>query len=115
MEAPMKRFSQLAVLCAALAATPVLADHTVNLGGKSPMAEGMRARVKTISDQMDKIDLTTDRAKQRELLDLHMKHMQEGLHELRKRDLSAACRIELMSSMMESMVRAQLVAHADDH
>jgi hypothetical protein len=111
----MKPVISIAAVSLALAVTGAFADHTINLCGKSPMAVGMRARVKTISDQMDKIDLTTDRAKQRELLDLHMKHMQEGLHELRKRDLSAACRIELMSSMMESTARAQLVAHADDH
>ena len=110
----MNRIPKLAVLCAALAVTPVLADHTLNHCGKSAMAEGMRARVRTINDQMDRIDLTTDRAKQRELLDLHLKHMQEGLRELRKRELPAACRIELMSSMMESMVRAQQVAHAED-
>lgn len=111
----MKPIIRIAAVSLALAATGALADHTINHCGKSMSAEGMRARVRTISDQMDKIDLTTDRAKQRELLDLHMKHMQEGLRELRKRDLSAACRIELMSSMMESMVRAQIVAHADDH
>lgn len=110
----MNRMLKLAALCAALAITPVLADHTLDHCGKSTLAEGMKARVRTISDQMDRIDLTTDRAKQRELLELQMKHMQEGLRELRKRDLAPACRIELMSSMMESMVRAQLVAHADD-
>jgi hypothetical protein len=33
--------------------------------------------------------------------------MQEGMRELRKRDMPADCRIELMSSMMESMMRHQ--------
>jgi hypothetical protein len=40
-------------------------------------------------------------------MDLHMKHMQEGMRELRRRDMPADCRIELMSSMMESMMRHQ--------
>jgi len=110
----MNRIPQLAALCAALAITPVLAGSTRDHCGDSTMAEGMKARVRNMSDQMDRIDLTTDRTKQRELLELHMKQMQEGLRELRKRELAPTCRIELMSSMMESMVRAQLVAHAED-
>ena len=103
----MKTLFRLAILAAALAITPVLADHTADHCGKSVQADGMRARVKTINDQMDRIEYTEDRDKQRELMDLHMKHMQEGMRELRKRDMPADCRIELMSAMMESMMRHQ--------
>jgi len=109
----MKTQIKLAAACAALAITPVLANHTLDHCGKSAMADGMRARVNTINGQMDRIEWTADRTKQRELMNLHMKHMQEGLRELRKRDMPAACRIELMSSMMESMVRHQQVAQED--
>jgi hypothetical protein len=65
----------------------------------------MRARVETMNQQMDRAEWAEDRAKQRELMDLHTKHMREGLRELRKRDMPADCRMELMSEMMESLMR----------
>ena len=103
----MKTLFRLTILAAAFAVTPVLADHTADHCGMSAQADGMRARVKTINDQMDRIEFTEDKNKQRELMDLHMKHMQEGMRELRKREMPSDCRIELMSSMMESMMRHQ--------
>jgi hypothetical protein len=105
----MKALFRLAILAAAFAVTPVLADHTADHCGKSDQADGMRARVKTINEQMDRVEFTQDHAQQRELLDLHMKHMQEGMRELRKRQMPAECRIELMSAMMEAMLRNQQV------
>ena len=110
----MNRTFQLAIACAAVAITPALAGHTPDHCGGSAMAEGMRARVDTINAQMDQIEWTTDRAKQRELMDLHMKHMREGFQQLRKRDMPAACRVDLMSSMMESMMRSQQIYHSDE-
>ena len=110
MSTPFK----LVIASAALALTPALADHTLDHCGKSMSADGMRARVNTINEQMDRIEWTTDRAQQRELMTLHMKHMQEGLRELRKRNMPAACRLELMSTMMESLVRHQQVAFANE-
>lgn len=109
----MKIPIRLAAACVAFAAIPVFADHTLDHCGSGVKADGMRARVKTLNDQMDRIEWTADRAKQRELINLHMKHVQEGLSELRKRDMPAACRLELLSSMMESMVRQQQVAHEE--
>ena len=103
----MKIPIRLTILAAAFAITPVLADHTADHCGASVQADGMRARVKTMNEQIDRIEFTEDRGKQRELMDLHMKHMQEGMRELRKREMPADCRIELMSSMMESMMRHQ--------
>ena len=101
----MKRFIPVTAACFALAATAAFADHC----GHSTQAEGMRARVNTINEQMDRIEWSQDRTQQRELMDLHMKHMQEGMRELRKREMPADCRIELMSAMMESMMRHQQV------
>ena len=97
----MKLSIPIAAAALALAATSAFADTC----GSSTQAEGMRARMKTIHEQMDRAEWTDDHAKQRELMDLHMKHMQEGMRELRKRDIPADCRIELMSQMMESMIR----------
>ena len=103
----MNTLIRLAIAATALAVMPALADHTADHCGKSVQADGMRARVNTINEQMDRIEFTEDKNKQRELMDLHMKHMQEGMRELRKREMPADCRIELMSSMMESMMRHQ--------
>ncbi|MBC8024204.1 MAG: hypothetical protein H7Y14_13850 [Burkholderiales bacterium] len=105
---------KLAATCIALSITPALANHTFDHCAKGPAADGMRARVNTITDQMDRIEGSTDRGQQRQLMELHMKQMQEGLRELRKRELSAACRMELMSTLMESLVRHQQVAFAND-
>ena len=101
----MKTLMKAAVACMALAAATVLADPVAGHCGQG--TEGMRARMKTIHDQMERIEFTEDRAQQRELMDLHMKHMQEGMREMRKRDMPDACRVELMTSMMESMMRHQ--------
>lgn len=73
----------------------------------------MHARMKTMKEQVDLIEWTTDRAEQRRLMVMHMKHMHEGLRELRKRDLDVGCRIEMMNTMMEAMVRHEQVMH--DH
>ena len=97
----MKSFITLAAAGLALAATTAFADPC----RKDPQSEGMRARVQTMQQQMDQAEWTEDRVQQRSLMDLHMKHMQEGMRELRKRDLPAECRIELMSEMMETMIR----------
>jgi hypothetical protein len=101
----MNTLMKAAFACVALAAAPVLADSATGHCGQG--TEGMQARMKTIHDQMDRIEYTEDRGQQRELMDLHMKHMQEGMRELRKREMPDACRVELMTSMMESMMRHQ--------
>lgn len=103
-EARMKHYIPIAAAFA-LAATAAYADHC----GTSAQAEGMRARMKTMHEQMDRAEWTEDQAKQRELMDLHMKHMQEGMRELRRRDIPADCRMDLMSLMMESMIRQHVL------
>lgn len=70
---------------------------------------GMRERMQLMHEQMDRIEWTTDRGEQWKLLDLHAKHMREGMRELRNRDLGTSCRMEMMTSIMEEMVRHQLV------
>jgi hypothetical protein len=72
---------------------------------------GMNERIDALRDQMDRIDRTEDRAKQRDMMDLHMKLMQEGMREIRNRDLRPECRMEMMTSMMEVMLRHQHAMH----
>jgi hypothetical protein len=112
-EARMKTHIHVAAACVALAATGAFADHTATHCGKSAAADGMRARVATIQAQIDKLELTADRAEQRALAELNMKHLQEAVTQLRKRELSPGCRIELMSSLLEALVRNQQVALAE--
>jgi hypothetical protein len=103
-----------ALLCAALAAGGAsAADHDKGCAHDGAM-RGMNERMHLMHEQMDRIEWTTDRAEQGKLLDLHAKHMREGMRELRVRDLGAACRMELMSSIMEEMVRHQLVLSERD-
>jgi hypothetical protein len=68
---------------------------------------GMRERIATLRNQMDRIESTTDRAEQRRLMDLHAKLMREGMREIRTRDLGTECRVEMMGSMMDVMIRHQ--------
>lgn len=105
----MKTTITFASACFALAATAAFADHTADHCGKSAEAAGMQARVQTIRSQSDRIEWTTDRAEQRKLVELNMKHLQEASVQLRKRKLTSACRIELMSAMLEAMLRNQQV------
>ena len=108
----MNTLIRLAVFGAALAITPAFADHTAEHCGNSAAANGMRARVATIQSQADKIEWTADKAEQRKLIDLNMKHLQEATVQLRKRELSPACRIELLSAMVEVLLRNQQVTLA---
>lgn len=103
----MKPFITLAAACVALAATGAFADHTAEHCGKSAQAEGLRARVATLQAQADKIEWTADKAEQRKLIELNMKHLQEATLQLRKRELAPACRIELLSAMLEVLLRNQ--------
>jgi hypothetical protein len=77
-----------------------------------PQAEGMRMRMERMHEQMDRAQVLADPAEQRRLLDLHAKHMREGMRELRRREtgLEPACRMELMHAMMEQVIAHQCVA-----
>ncbi len=102
------------LLGAALAMGSAFADDDARVCTKAPEMRGMHERMQLMREQMDRIEWSQDRAEQGKLLDLHTKHMQEGLRELRHRDLTPGCRMEMMSSIMEEMVRHQLVQNERD-
>ena len=110
----MRTTLKAVLLCAALAAGSALGAHETKSCAKEPAMSGMRERMRLMHDQMDRIEWTTDRTEQAKLLDLHAKHMHEGTREMRKRDLATDCRMDLMSYMMEEMVRHQLVLSERD-
>lgn len=103
----------IALLCGALAASPALGAAGASACAKDPNAKGMQARMDTMREQMDRIEWTTDRAEKRQLMELHVKHMREGLREMRVRKMRPDCQLEVMGSMMESMARHELVKHDD--
>ncbi len=104
----MRHTGQIALAALLAAAAPAFASGPPCA---QQSAAGMHARLDTMRDQMDRIEVTTDRAEQRKLMELHMKHVREGLHELRKReDIPMACRVEMMSAMLETLVRHEAVA-----
>ena len=111
----MRRTVTAILLCAAMGAGSALAESSGAAACmKQPSGQGMRARMELMHEQMKRIEWTTDRADQAKLLDIHTKHMQEGLRELRRRDMDAGCRMEVMSAIMEEMVRHQLVLSERD-
>jgi len=59
------------------------------------------------------MEWTTDRAEQRKLMELNIKHVREGVREMRHRKLGAECRMEVMASLMEAMVRHELLMHEE--
>lgn len=101
--------SLAAIILAAtgLVAMPALAAPTAC--ADDAQAEGLRARMESMHDQIERAQLLADPAQQRRLLDLHAKHMREGMRELRRRDpaLQPACRLELMHAMMEQVIAHQ--------
>ncbi len=110
----MNRILALTTMCAALAALPAMGANESACGGADPQTAGMRARMNTVRQQMDRIEWTADRAEQKRLLDLNTKHVDEGLREMRRRDLSVNCRMEILNTLLETMVRHERIQHEGD-
>lgn len=108
----MRRIVAMGAMCTVLAALPAFASESAC--GRDPQAAGMKARMSTVRAQMDRIEWTTDRAEQKRLLDLNTKHVQEGLREARRRDLAPACRMEVLNTLLETMVRHEQVRQEAD-
>ena len=100
-----------AAMAIALGAVPAFAADTPPDCPKDGATVGMQARMKTLREEIERIEWTADPAEQKRLMEMHMKHMHEGLRELRRRDMHVACRVDLMASMMETMIRHEQVMH----
>jgi microcompartment protein CcmL/EutN len=98
------------IFCGALAAPAYAIDAATAQCPNDATTAGMHARMKVVREQMDRIEWTTDRAEQRRLMDLNMKHVQEGLREIRRRPMAVGCKVEMMDTMLETVVRQQQVA-----
>lgn len=100
-------------LCAAFA-FPAFAGEAPPSCPNDAANAGMRARMKTLREEIEKIEWTLDSGERKRLMDLHMKHMHEGLREMRRRQIDVPCRLEMMTSMMETMVRREQVMQERD-
>ena len=107
----MKMMHAVAMACALLGSGSVVAAEHLSACGTGPAMHGMRERVEAIRRQMDQIEWKTEnRSEQGALMKIHVHQMQDGMREIRRRDLSADCRVELLSSIVEQMIRHQDVA-----
>jgi hypothetical protein len=111
----MNLLSKAAVGCVLIAASTAFAaaDDTAPCA-KDPKASGLPERLVRMRDQMDRIEWATDKEEQRRLMDLHLKTMQEGMREVRRRETGTGCRIEMMQALMEQMMRHQMAAQDSD-
>lgn len=109
----MGSISRLAIALAMTAATAAFGADASPCASE-PAMNGLRERITSLQDQMDRIEWTTDRAEHERLMDLHMKLMQEGMREIRHRELGTACRMDVMGSMMELIIRHQHAMHAPE-
>ena len=111
----MNTLSKIALGCTlAVASTAFAAAQEPAPCAKDPRANGLPQRMARMNEQMDRIEWTTDRAEQRRLMDLHMKSMHEGMREVRRRETTAECRMDMMQAMMEQMMRHELAAQDSD-
>jgi hypothetical protein len=106
----MKTMARLMLVLALGAPTAVPAAEGVACPPE-PAMKGMRERIASLTEQMDRIEWMTDREERRNLMDLHMKKMREGMREIRKRDIAPGCRLEMMGDMMDVMIRHQHAMH----
>lgn len=104
---------RMALAAAALAALPVAAA-AAGACASDPAAAGLQARVDNIQEKMDRIRVASDPVQQHRLLVLHEKLMREALHEMRRRNASLACRVELTEAMMDQLLLQEQVANARD-
>ena len=82
---------------------------------KDPDAAGLQSRMDAMHGQIVRIQsIIDDGAQQRRLIELHAKHMHEGLRELRRREarLEPRCHAELLQSLLEQMIVHQETVHA---
>ena len=108
-----KSLVRAALALAALAAFPAAAAE-LGACASDPAATGLSARLQNMQEKMDRARATRDAAERTELLALHDKLMREGLQELRKRNASLACRMEMTDAMMDQLMLHQQVAHGGD-
>jgi hypothetical protein len=111
----MNKLSRVAAACfLAAASTAFAAVDDMAPCAKDPKATGLPERLARMRDQMDRIEWATDKEEQHRLMDLHVKTMQEGMREVRRRETTTGCRLEMMQALMEQMMRHQLAAQETD-
>lgn len=112
----MKALTRAAAACAIAAASTAATAMDTAACERDPGAHGIVERVVNMREQMNRIEWTAyEPAQQRRLMDLHIKSMNEGLQEMRRRAVSLECRVEVMHAMMEQLTRHQLAYQESEH
>ena len=73
--------------------------------GKASDAQAMLGRVQTLELQVERLERATDPSERRSIAEINMKRVREALGQLRHRELSPDCRVEIMAAMLQAMVR----------
>jgi len=72
---------------------------------KDPKAEGARKSMGRMNKDMERFDAAKDQKERRHKKAEHMKHMHEGMGEMRTSGMSKGCRTHMMDTMMDHMGR----------
>ena len=100
------------LLAGAAFAAPVFAADPSPCA-RDPRAAGLQSRMEAMHDQIVRIRTLREPVEQRRVIELHAKHMHEGLRELRKREpqLEPRCHADLLQSLMEQIIVHQETVH----
>ena len=105
----MRKLLSVALASAAFAA---FAGPPAEMGAcmKDPNAEGARRAMGHMHKDMEGLDAAKDQKQRRHMMDEHMKHMHEGMGEMRKPGMGMGCRTHMMDTMMDHMGRHKQAA-----
>ena len=109
----MKTTIRMVLVAAAFAAVPAVAAEQ-GACATDPAATGLSARIQNMDEKLDRMRWATDPVEKERLMELHAKLIHEGIHELRKRNTGMACRMEMMSAMMDQMIMHQQAEREGD-
>lgn len=107
----MKSIIRAGIASAALLAAPAFAQdrHGCEANGD---ASFMRARLEAIERDLDRLEQTSESGERQALADVNMKRLREASWQLRRRELTPECRVELMSAMLNALVRNEQAVRA---
>lgn len=108
----MKLFIRAGIAAAALLAAPAFAfdQHGCDGGGDAMV---MRARIDAIERDLERLELAPESYERHALAELNMKRLREASGQMRHRDLTPECRVELMTVMVNALVRNEQASRAD--
>jgi hypothetical protein len=107
----LNTFIRAGIAAAALLAAPAFAyeQHGCDGGGDAMV---MRARVDAIDRDLERLELAPESYERQALAELNMKRLREASAQLRHRELTPECRVEIMTVMLNAIVRNEQAVRA---